>query len=132
VRHAQPAAASTVVPKYMVPTDIGGTTRDPILTVIVFVVMTPPCNLEAAAGWACLDAAFEAGARFFDTANNYAFWAGGVGDESETVLGDWFTARSESNSCGRIAARDNPSMDSKPAPAWAGRAPILVPRRSAR
>ena len=32
---------------------------------------------------ACLDTAFELGARFWDTANNYAFWAGGTGDESE-------------------------------------------------
>lgn len=41
----------------------------------------------------CLDAADGVGARFWDTANNYAFWAGGDGDESETVLGDWFAAR---------------------------------------
>lgn len=41
----------------------------------------------------CLDAADELGASFWDTANNYAFWAGGTGDESETVLGDWFASR---------------------------------------
>lgn len=40
---------------------------------------------------ACLDAAFEVGARFWDTANNYAFWAGGVGDESETTIGAWLS-----------------------------------------
>lgn len=45
---------------------------------------------------ACLDAAFDAGARFWDTANNYAFWAGGVGDESESSIGGWFTARGSS------------------------------------
>lgn len=39
---------------------------------------------------ACLDTAFDVGARFWDTANNYAFWAGGVGDESEACLGSWF------------------------------------------
>lgn len=44
----------------------------------------------------CLDQAFDCGARFWDTANNYAFWAGGLGDESETVIGDWFTARGPS------------------------------------
>ena len=41
----------------------------------------------------CLDAADEVGARFWDTANNYAFWAGGQGDEAESVIGDWFAAR---------------------------------------
>lgn len=40
-----------------------------------------------------LDAAYEVGARFWDTANNYAFWAGGVGDESETVIGAWLNRR---------------------------------------
>lgn len=47
----------------------------------------------------CLDAADEVGARFWDTANAYAFWVGGTGDESETVLGDWFAANGQ-------AARD--------------------------
>ncbi|MFW6186493.1 MAG: aldo/keto reductase [Actinomycetota bacterium] len=42
---------------------------------------------------ACLDTAFELGARFWDTANNYAFWAGGTGDESETALGNWLHQR---------------------------------------
>lgn len=37
----------------------------------------------------CLDTAFDVGARFWDTANNYAFWAGGVGDESENTIGRW-------------------------------------------
>lgn len=42
----------------------------------------------------CLDTAYECGARVWDTANNYAFWVGGgTGDESETVLGAWLTAR---------------------------------------
>lgn len=41
----------------------------------------------------CLDAAREVGATFWDTANNYAFWVGGTGDESESALGEWFTAR---------------------------------------
>lgn len=45
---------------------------------------------------ACLDEAYESGARFWDTANNYAFWAGGVGDESETVIGQWLHSRSPS------------------------------------
>ncbi len=41
-----------------------------------------------------LDEAFELGARFLDTANNYAFWVpGGTGDESETCLGSWLAAR---------------------------------------
>lgn len=42
---------------------------------------------------ACLDTAYDLGARFWDTANNYAFWAGGVGDESESCIGDWLRSR---------------------------------------
>jgi aryl-alcohol dehydrogenase-like predicted oxidoreductase len=41
-----------------------------------------------------LDRAVERGARFVDTANNYAFWQpGAVGDESETCLGEWIARR---------------------------------------
>jgi aryl-alcohol dehydrogenase-like predicted oxidoreductase len=40
------------------------------------------------------DRYFEAGGRFFDTANNYAYWVdGGTGNESETVLGGWLKSR---------------------------------------
>ncbi|HKJ86717.1 MAG TPA: aldo/keto reductase, partial [Spirochaetia bacterium] len=40
--------------------------------------------------FALLDAYYEAGGRFIDTANNYSMWhAGGIGTESETVLGEW-------------------------------------------
>ncbi|GHO62635.1 aldo/keto reductase [Ktedonobacter sp. SOSP1-52] len=40
------------------------------------------------------DRYFEAGGRFFDTANNYAFWIdGATGDEGETVLGRWLKSR---------------------------------------
>lgn len=40
------------------------------------------------------DRYFEAGGRFYDTANNYAFWIdGATGDESETVLGRWLKSR---------------------------------------
>lgn len=39
-----------------------------------------------------LDAYVDAGGNFVDTSNNYAHWAG-TGDESETVLGQWFKAR---------------------------------------
>lgn len=55
---------------------------------------------------ACLDAAAGIGATFLDTANNYAFWAGGTGDESETVLGDWFASRGS-------AARDSVVLATK-------------------
>ena len=41
-----------------------------------------------------LDRAVDRGARFVDTANNYAFWQpGAVGDESETCLGEWIASR---------------------------------------
>lgn len=55
---------------------------------------------------ACLDKAFEVGARFWDTANNYAFWAGGVGDESEIVIGDWLHAHG-------AASRDQVTLATK-------------------
>ncbi|MET3900235.1 aryl-alcohol dehydrogenase-like predicted oxidoreductase [Devosia sp. UYZn731] len=46
------------------------------------------------AAFAVLDAYFEAGGRFLDTSNNYAFWAeGGKGGESESLLGEWIGMR---------------------------------------
>jgi aryl-alcohol dehydrogenase-like predicted oxidoreductase len=45
--------------------------------------------------FALLDAYVQAGGTFLDTANNYSFWAnGGVGDESESLLGRWMRNRS--------------------------------------
>lgn len=44
--------------------------------------------------YALLDTYWDAGGRFLDTANNYAFWEpGGHGGESETLLGDWLLER---------------------------------------
>lgn len=44
--------------------------------------------------FAVLDQARAVGARFLDTANNYAQWEpGGTGDESESCLGRWLAAR---------------------------------------
>lgn len=41
-----------------------------------------------------LDQYLEAGGTFLDTANNYAYWnEGGVGGESETLLGRWLKER---------------------------------------
>lgn len=61
--------------------------------------------VDAQTAMSCLDVAAEVGATFWDTANNYAFWSG-VGDESETVIGDWFTSRGPS-------ARDRITLASK-------------------
>lgn len=48
--------------------------------------------------FALLDTYWEAGGRFLDTANNYAFWEpGGRGGESETVLGEWLRERGYRN-----------------------------------
>jgi len=44
------------------------------------------------AAFALLDAYIDMGGNFVDTSNNYAHWAG-TGDESETVLGEYFAAR---------------------------------------
>ena len=44
--------------------------------------------------FAILDAYYEAGGRFIDTANNYSLWHNnGKGTESETMLGEWMTER---------------------------------------
>lgn len=44
--------------------------------------------------FAVLDRYFEAGGRFIDTADMYSCWVdGNVGGESETIIGDWMTAR---------------------------------------
>lgn len=44
--------------------------------------------------FALLDQYYERGGRFLDTANNYAFWvSGGLGGESESLLGRWMKAR---------------------------------------
>ncbi len=51
-------------------------------------------KVDEPTSFAILDAYFEAGGRFIDTANNYSMWhAGGIGTESETVLGKWLRAR---------------------------------------
>ncbi|MEU6152663.1 aldo/keto reductase [Actinosynnema sp. NPDC047251] len=43
--------------------------------------------------FAILDRFAEAGGTFLDTANNYVFWDGGTGDESEETIGRWLAAR---------------------------------------
>jgi aryl-alcohol dehydrogenase-like predicted oxidoreductase len=51
-------------------------------------------RVDRETSFAILDAYFEAGGRFIDTANNYSKWhAGGVGTESETMLGEWMKDR---------------------------------------
>jgi aryl-alcohol dehydrogenase-like predicted oxidoreductase len=43
--------------------------------------------------FAIMDRFAEAGGTFLDTANNYVFWDGGTGDESEQTVGRWLAAR---------------------------------------
>jgi aryl-alcohol dehydrogenase-like predicted oxidoreductase len=51
-------------------------------------------RVDEPTSFAILDAYFAAGGRFIDTANNYSMWhPGGVGIESETVLGKWMRTR---------------------------------------
>ena len=51
-------------------------------------------KVDEPTSFAILDTYFEAGGRFIDTANNYSMWhAGGIGTESETMLGKWIRAR---------------------------------------
>ncbi len=44
------------------------------------------------AAFAVLDVYLDMGGNFIDTSNNYAHW-NGTGDESETLLGEYFTSR---------------------------------------
>jgi aryl-alcohol dehydrogenase (NADP+) len=54
---------------------------------------------DEAASFDVLDAYATAGGNFVDTADTYAAWAnGGVGGQSETVLGRWFAARGNRSS----------------------------------
>ncbi|MEU4442829.1 aldo/keto reductase [Actinosynnema sp. NPDC050801] len=43
--------------------------------------------------FAIMDRFVEAGGTFLDTSNNYVFWDGGTGDESEEAVGRWLAAR---------------------------------------
>lgn len=43
--------------------------------------------------FAIMDRYAEAGGTFLDTSNNYVFWDGGTGDESEEAVGRWLAAR---------------------------------------
>ena len=48
-------------------------------------------TLDEPASFRVLDAAFDSGLRFIDTADVYSRWAPGhTGGESETILGKWF------------------------------------------
>ncbi len=48
---------------------------------------------DEATSFAILDRYAEAGGTFIDTANNYAFWTGTQGGESEELLGRWRRSR---------------------------------------
>jgi aryl-alcohol dehydrogenase-like predicted oxidoreductase len=51
-------------------------------------------TVDEATSFALLDRYYDAGGRFFDTANNYAAWIdGGEGGESEALLGRWMRER---------------------------------------
>ncbi|ONI89147.1 oxidoreductase [Saccharothrix sp. ALI-22-I] len=43
--------------------------------------------------FAIMDRFVEAGGTLLDTSNNYMFWDGGTGDESEEMVGRWLAAR---------------------------------------
>ena len=49
-------------------------------------------TIEKEKAFTVLDAYVACGGTFIDTSNNYAHWAG-TGDESETLLGEWFASR---------------------------------------
>ena len=50
-------------------------------------------KVDKTESFALLDRYYEAGGRFIDTANNYAYFYGGKGGESEAILGEWMSDR---------------------------------------
>ena len=50
-------------------------------------------SVDQRTSFAIMDRFAEAGGTFLDTANNYVFWDGGTGDESELTVGRWLAAR---------------------------------------
>ncbi|MCC8244150.1 aldo/keto reductase [Saccharothrix luteola] len=50
-------------------------------------------SVDQRTSFAIMDRFAEAGGTFLDTANNYVFWDGGTGDESEQTVGRWLAAR---------------------------------------
>jgi aryl-alcohol dehydrogenase-like predicted oxidoreductase len=51
-------------------------------------------TVDEATSFRLLDAYYDAGGRFLDTANNYAFWVDGAeGGESEALVGRWLSQR---------------------------------------
>jgi aryl-alcohol dehydrogenase-like predicted oxidoreductase len=50
-------------------------------------------HVDERTSFAILDRFVEAGGTFLDTANNYVFWGGFTGDESEELIGRWTAAR---------------------------------------
>jgi aryl-alcohol dehydrogenase-like predicted oxidoreductase len=66
----------------------------PMVGPVCFGTMIFGTRVAEADAFALLDRYVERGGTFIDTANNYAFWEpGGVGDESELVLGRWLRSR---------------------------------------
>src|SRR3954463_8429758 len=56
-------------------------------------------TLNEAASFSILDAAFEAGLTFIDTADIYSTWVpGNAGGESEKIIGKWFARSGKRNS----------------------------------
>ena len=55
-------------------------------------------TLDEAKSFRILDAAFDAGLTFIDTADIYSTWvAGHTGGESETIIGKWFARTGKRN-----------------------------------
>jgi aryl-alcohol dehydrogenase-like predicted oxidoreductase len=73
-------------------TRLGGSELE--VSVLCLGCMNFGTRVDEAASLRLLDQYYEAGGRFLDTANNYAFWNTGTrGGESEAVLARWLAAR---------------------------------------
>jgi aryl-alcohol dehydrogenase-like predicted oxidoreductase len=54
-------------------------------------------KMDTARSFEILDAFVDAGGNFIDTANNYCYWNGGTGNESEELLAQWMSHRKNRN-----------------------------------
>ncbi len=69
-----------------------GNTGESVSAICLGTMMLGSCQ-DAERSYELMDHYAEAGGTFLDTANIYAFWEGGSGGESETVIGSWMRDR---------------------------------------
>ncbi|GII97737.1 aryl-alcohol dehydrogenase-like predicted oxidoreductase [Sediminihabitans luteus] len=90
-----------------------GTARTEVSTLCLG-TMNMGTTTDEATSYAILDRFREAGGTFLDTANNYSYWAGGHGRDSEDLVGRWLAergARDEMRVATKVgAAKKDPAL----------------------